>query len=98
MLVTFSIIHVEDSFGASVTGYLAGPRRGSQSRGLFRFLFIAVLMLGVYVVPASKDLGEWDRLCLINHLISLTEREPQKDGSGRRFRPVSLFMALEGIF
>lgn len=98
MLVTFSIIHVEDSFGSAVTGYLAAPQRGSQSRGLFRFLFIAALMLGAYVVPASKDLGEWDRLCLINHLISLTEREPWKDGSGRGFRPACLFMALEPVF
>lgn len=89
---------MEDSFGSTVTGYLAGPQRGSQSTGLFRFLFIAVLMLGVYVVPASKDLGEWDRLCLINHLISLTERGPRKDGGGRRFRPACLFMALEGVF
>lgn len=42
------------------------------------------MMPGVSVVPASKDLDEWDGPCLINHLnISLTgEKEPQRNGRG----------------
>lgn len=55
--------------------YLALLWVGSQSREVFWFLFIAVMILCVYVVPASKDLDEWDRLFVINHHhISLKER------------------------
>ena len=57
---------------------------GSQSREVFWFLFIAVTILGVYVVPASKDLDERDRLFVINHHhISLKgEKEPPSIGRG----------------
>lgn len=52
--------------------YLAVTWLASQGRGVFWFLFSAVTMLCVYMVPASKDFNnKWDRLCLINHHISL---------------------------
>lgn len=42
------------------------------------------MIFGVYVVPASKDLDEWDRLFVINHHhISLKgEKEPPSNGRG----------------
>lgn len=41
------------------------------------------MILCVYVVPASKDLDEWDRLFVINHHhISLKGEEPPSIGRG----------------
>lgn len=41
-------------------------------------------MFGVYVVPASKDLDKWDRLCLINHhnISPMRQKEPRRNGRG----------------
>lgn len=82
MLVTFSTISWKILFDLVLQLYLAVPWLRSQSRGVFWFLFIAVMMLGVYVVPASKDLGKWDRLCLINHHNTslMREKEPWRGG------------------
>lgn len=38
----------------------------------------------VYVVPASEDLDEYDRLCLISHhrISLMQEKEPWRNGRG----------------
>lgn len=42
------------------------------------------MMLGVYVVPASKDLDKRDRLCLINHhnISLMGQKELWRNGRG----------------
>lgn len=76
------------------------PWLGSQSRGVFWFPFIALAMVGIYVVPASKDLGKWDRLCLINHPNIPDGREgatERWEKCGRGFRSASQFTGLESL-
>lgn len=59
--------------------YLAVLWLASQ-KGVFWFFFIAIIMLGVSVDSVSKDFNKWDRLCLINYLISLMEeKKPLSD-------------------
>lgn len=67
MLVTFLLSVWKILLDILLQIYLALPWLGSQSRGVFWFLFIVVMILGVYVVSASKDLDKRGRVCLTNH-------------------------------
>jgi hypothetical protein len=80
--------------------YLAGPWLASQGRWVFWFLFIAVIILGVYVVPASEEFNKWNRLCLINHpssLIGVGSHVGMRGGWGG-FKLAWQFLGLEESF